>query len=271
MTHRAIRFFIHVVRIHPIDVGVRWRFPRMCSRREHQLARADEPAGVAMALQAPFHVERRFAIHKRHPVDIAMARYAAHALAHMDAVIEAGEVGEVVHAVPYERLAAAKARPHRSENRAFRPQVAVAVHAGLRGRDPGKRRLLDARVAVAAIDATIRYMMLVAEWNRLLLDNARARGVRRAGNRRQQPDDERHDKHRAEDRGAGYRVHARMKNLRHRNFREAREVANRACAIRISHDIVAVPDKCLSRGQTWIIRRTCFLLFYLCDTMPMVS
>ena len=81
-----------------------------------------------------------------------MAGVAAHTLIHVDAVIEIHEVRHLVDARPLDRLARAVAFTHRLEVRGVRPDLRMAVHAGLGRRDAGKARLLDRSMAIAAVD-----------------------------------------------------------------------------------------------------------------------
>ena len=97
-----------------------------------------------------------------------VAGAAADALGDVDAVVEVDEVRQVVHAVPHERRAARVRRPQRRERRRVAEQRPVARHARRERRNPGERRRLDGRVAVAAVDAVVADVMLVAERHGLL-------------------------------------------------------------------------------------------------------
>src|SRR5262245_48078409 len=81
----------------------------------------------------------------------------------MDLVAEVHEIGQVVDARPLDRLLVAIAGAHRFEHRRVRPDLRVAVHAGLRWRDPGKARSLNRGMAIAAVDAFSPNVMGVAE------------------------------------------------------------------------------------------------------------
>ena len=121
-----------------------------------------------MAVEAPFHLQRRFLDHQRHAIDAAVAGFAADALAYVNAVIEVHEVRQVVDAHPVERLVVAEAGAHRLEVRAGVPDLRVAVDAGLGRRNAGRRRHFDRRVAIAALDADAAGVMLMRELDRLL-------------------------------------------------------------------------------------------------------
>ena len=78
---------------------------RLPGHVENFLARPDKPLRLAMTLQAPFHIEGRRLPHQRHLLDLAMAGRAADAFLNMNAVVEIGEAGQVMHPIPFERLA----------------------------------------------------------------------------------------------------------------------------------------------------------------------
>src|SRR5947209_12773964 len=119
---------------------------------EHGVARAHVALRVAVAVDAPFHLQRLLLPHERHAIDLSVAGRAADALVQMDAVVEVHEIGQVVHARPLDRLIRSKALAHRLEKRAGGKDLRVAVHARSGRWDPGEGRLLDRRVAVAAVD-----------------------------------------------------------------------------------------------------------------------
>ena len=127
-----------------------------------------------MAVEAPLHLQRRLLQHQRHAIDAAVAGLAADALLHVNAVVEVDEVRQVVHADPAQRLVVAEARAHRLEIRAGRPDLRVAVDAGLGRRNAGRRRDFNRRVAVAAVDADAADVMLMRELDRLLAERVGA-------------------------------------------------------------------------------------------------
>src|SRR5262249_58211885 len=114
---------------------------------------ADVALRVAVAVQAPFHVQRGLLPRQRHLVDRPVTGRAADALLDMDAVVEIGELGQVVDAHPGDRLIAAVALADRLGQRAVDPDLVVAVHAGARRRGAGELGGLGAGVAGAAGDA----------------------------------------------------------------------------------------------------------------------
>ena len=66
------------------------------------------------------------------------------------------------------RALAALCEAHGLEIRAVVPDLAVTIHAGLRRRHSRGRRGLDRLMAIAAVDAVVAYVVLVAELNWLL-------------------------------------------------------------------------------------------------------
>jgi len=58
-----------------------------------------------MTIEAPLHVERLRPPGERHLIERSMASGAADAFGDMNAVIEIDEIGEIVHPVPFHRLA----------------------------------------------------------------------------------------------------------------------------------------------------------------------
>jgi hypothetical protein len=121
-----------------------------------------------MTVEAPLHVERRDATRQRHPVDGAVTGAAADALRDVDAVIEVDETRQVVDTIPFERLPARVRLAQRREHRGVVEKLGMARHARRERRDAREGRGLDRRVAVAAIDAVVADVVLMAERDRLL-------------------------------------------------------------------------------------------------------
>ena len=67
---------------------------------------------VAMAFETPFHLQRRRVPHQRHMVYATVAGRTTDPLVDVNAVIEVGEIREVMHARPFDRLAGAPAFAH---------------------------------------------------------------------------------------------------------------------------------------------------------------
>ena len=102
-------------------------------------------------------------------------------------MIEIGEVRQIVHAYPFKRLAGLEACAHRLEIRTVGPNLLVAIHADRSRRHSGRRRCLDTRMAITAIDAVIADVMFVTELNWLLALDVSTRIPTRAGDFRCYP------------------------------------------------------------------------------------
>jgi hypothetical protein len=141
----------------------------------HLIGRAEKWFRLPMAIKAPPHVELLRLPGERHFVHLPMASRAADTFRHVDAVIEVGIIRQVMNARPLDRLAGLPRIAHRLEDRRIRPNLRVARHANLRRRNSGEGGLLDAGVAISAIDPKPADMMLMAEWHRLFEWNVNAR------------------------------------------------------------------------------------------------
>jgi len=171
-----------------------------------------------MTAEAPLHLERSVLVHQRHLVDGAVAGIASHSLGDVNAVIEKDEVRKLVDARPLQRFAGPVAGAHGLEQLGIGPDLRMAVHAGLGGRNTGEARCLHGSVTVTAIDAKAGDMMLMAERHRLGLANAGVGDVRRALDRVRDPSQCGNDENCAKNSGAGQRVRAAMKDLRHFSY-----------------------------------------------------
>jgi hypothetical protein len=83
-------------------------------------------------------------------------------------MIEIDVVRKIVHSDPLNRFATAKAGTDRLEIRTLCPDLLVAIHASVGGGDPCRCGSLYGSVAIAAIDAVVAYVMLVAKLDWLL-------------------------------------------------------------------------------------------------------
>ena len=133
---------------------------------------------VAVAVEAPDHRERLLLVNDLHRVDAAVAGLAAdrgavlaHADAHVHGVIEVGEVGDLVNALPRHRRVVGPALAQRLERFGVFADLPVAVHAGLGRRYARVRAALDVGVAVAAVEAEAGDLGAVGERG-LLADGA---------------------------------------------------------------------------------------------------
>src|SRR5579864_5170714 len=153
---------------------------RLIAHVENLVTRPQVFPGIAMASQAPLHLQRFLLVHQRHLIDRTMTRVATHPLVDMNTVIEEDEVGKLIHARPLQRFPAAVAGSHRLKQRGVGPDLRVAIHAGLGGRDAGKTRRFHRRMAVAAVDAEPADVVLMAERYWLRLSHSGISEVRRA-------------------------------------------------------------------------------------------
>src|SRR5206468_473258 len=113
----------------------------------------DVTLGLPVAVDAPFHLQRRLLPHQGHPIDLAMARRAADALVNVDAMVEIDEVRQIVNPSPLNGAVGTEALAHRLQEGTVRENLRVTVHARLGRRNAGKGGVLDRCVAIAAIDA----------------------------------------------------------------------------------------------------------------------
>lgn len=195
-----------------------------------------------MALQAPFHVERIFPPHEWHLFHLAVTGRATDALAHMNAVVEINEPGKIMDPRPFQRLSSAPAISHRLEHRTGGPNLTVAIHTDLRGRNAGESRLLDRSMAIATIDAGVADVVFVAEGYGLNPGHADFRDVRRSTDGSECANRDAQKNQTAEDRYLGNRVRAGMENLRHRPTPSRRSRAN--LALGAVHETIATNSQC---------------------------
>ena len=168
-----------------------------------------------MAFQAPLHLQGFCLIHQGHLVDGAVTGVAADALGDVNAVIEKNEVRELINAGPLQRFAGTIAGPDRLKELGISPDLRVAIHARFRRRDSCEAGGLDRGVTITAVDAESGDVMLMAEWDRLRLADA---GIGHKGRALHDVNDSaqcRNNEYCAENGGAGQRIRAAMKDLRH--------------------------------------------------------
>ena len=147
---------------------------------ENLVSRAEVLFGVAVAIEAPLHGQRRSLENERHLVDRAMARRAANPLVNVNAVVEVDVIGQAVDPDPLDRLICPVAFANRFEIANVAKENRMAIHAGFRRGNTGERRSFDARVTVTTVDAVIANMVLVAKLHWLLARHALVGDVRRA-------------------------------------------------------------------------------------------
>src|SRR6185503_787146 len=218
MTRRAVGAGPDLVRGHEPGTQRRLILRWSISHREDLFARANVVLGIAVTVDTPFHLERVLLPHERHLIDAPMAGLAAHPLLHVDAVIEVHEVRQVVDADPLHRLVFAEAGAHRLEDRRRLPDLRVAVHARLRGRDPGEGRGLNRCVAIPAVNPIVEHVMEMAELHRLLDVLLRTGHVRGAAKEHREPDQPSDQQEDARETDLGKGVGASMENLGHRRL-----------------------------------------------------
>lgn len=139
---------------------IRGRFP---IHIENLVLGAKVWLGIAVAIQAPTHRERRRLKDEGHLVDRAMAGRAANPLVDVDAVIKVDVVGQAMHFNPLDGLVGAVAFPNGFQITDVVEENGMAIHAGLGGRNARVGRTLHAGMTVAAVDAFISHVVLVAE------------------------------------------------------------------------------------------------------------
>ena len=87
--------------------------------------RPDVLLGIAVAVDAPLHLERGVLEGELHLVDPAVARDAADALGDVDRVVEVDVVRQVVHARPADRPSLSEAVAHRPKDLGRRPNPSI--------------------------------------------------------------------------------------------------------------------------------------------------
>src|SRR5579883_1097736 len=132
-------------------------------RVEHFIERPQMRRRIAVAGEAPAHIECRRLPGQRHVADRAVAFRAADAFGDMDAVIEIDVVGETIDPGPAQRFPVSQALTYRREDRRIGPNLGMAGHAGFSRRNAGVLRRLNRRMAIAAVEPEAADMMLVAE------------------------------------------------------------------------------------------------------------
>lgn len=131
----------------------------------------------AMTSDAPLHLQRSYLPRQRHFVNAAVTSRATDSLIHVNTMIEVNKVWEIMNAGPPNWPVCAKALADRLQVWAICKELRMAIHTRLRRRDASECRGFHRRMAIAAIDASIACMMLVAELNGLFPRNKGARVV----------------------------------------------------------------------------------------------
>ena len=140
-----------------------------------------------MTLEAPAHRQRRPLVDPVHFLDRAVAVLALE-VPQVRLVAELHELGQLVHPLPLDRLAARFVLAEFLDRRKPRARDAVASHADLERRDDSRHRPLRPHVAVHAVDLQVRDVETMVERDGLLgsatrvlviVDRAPLRGHRR--------------------------------------------------------------------------------------------
>src|SRR5438067_10593883 len=90
---------------------------------EYFTLRAEIRLRIPVAVETPFHEERRLLKRQQHAVNASMACRAADAFMNVNAVIEIDEAGRVVDALPAQRFARSVAFAHRLQHGAANPNL----------------------------------------------------------------------------------------------------------------------------------------------------
>lgn len=138
---------------------------------EHLIQRAKLLLRSAVTFKAPLHQERSLLTNKLHLIDLTVATCAANALFHMHGMIEVHVIGQAMHAVPTDGLVVLIAFTNRGEQLGADPNLFMAVHARLGGWHARIGGGLDRSVAISAIDAQSRYVLLMAEGDGLIAND----------------------------------------------------------------------------------------------------
>src|SRR5215467_1924673 len=112
----------------------------------------------------------------------------------VDTVIEIDKARKIMDPGPLNGLIVAKTIAHGRQYRAVGPDLTMAIHTGLGGRNARERTGFHGCMAIAAVDAVVANMMLVAKGNRLAAGDAYFGDIRRfidcrqRGNQKDQQD-----------------------------------------------------------------------------------
>lgn len=170
---------------------------------------------LTVASQAPFHLKRILLINSRHIVDLSVTGRTADAFSYVNAVVEIRIFRQVVNPFPFDRLVVLKAVADGGKVWAVGPDLAVAVHTGLRWRHASRSGRFDRRVAIAAIDAVVANVVFVAELNWLLFFDKLPGQVRRAGELRERKATQGRQHYTCNNANSGDIIRAFIKKLSH--------------------------------------------------------
>ena len=188
---------------------------RVVMEVENFRARTKRSLGIAVALQAPLHLEARVLPHERHLIDCTMTARTADAFVHVNGMIEIDKARKIVNASPDNRLVFIPTVADRLKHLGIRPDLRMTRHADLCRRHSRKRRIFHRGVAIPAVDPQSANVMLMAERNRLRANLALPRNVRRFLNIPRQRPGAGSQNDRAKDCRPGDCIHRGMEQLGH--------------------------------------------------------
>lgn len=120
-----------------------------------------------MTIQTPGHIQRFDLMHDLHFSDISVTRDASNAGIYVCLMIEIGIIRHFVYSNPFDWFFIRPTFTHRKKFFIIRTDKCVAIHACFCGRHIGMRRLVDAPMTIAAINAKVPGMQFVAILDRL--------------------------------------------------------------------------------------------------------
>src|SRR5467141_2862121 len=122
---------------------------------------------LAVAADAPTHLERRVLVDHGHLLDRAVTLLARDPRAHVALVVELDVLGQRVHRYPRNGLPAIPELGQLLDLGPVRDRHLVASHADAHRRDVRHRRLLGPVVAIEAVHAELSGVKIVRELDRL--------------------------------------------------------------------------------------------------------
>src|SRR5581483_1094944 len=189
----------HFVFLHQLRPQGRLRLGGLVAHRRDELARSDVLRRIAVAIETPRHLQRVLLPRERHAIHATVTTLTSYPFRNVDAVVEVDEVGQIVNAGPHDGIAGTETLPDGLERGTGGPDLGVAVHARLGGRDSGERRSFDRGVAIPAVDSNAAHVMRMTERHRLLARHMLARAVAAPVELREGPGEKAQPEHRAED------------------------------------------------------------------------
>ncbi len=155
MTDRTIGdlYFLYVVLLHQLLAEGFLVLGRLIEHVEHFLLRTNVLLDVAVAVDAPSHIERISAPRQWHFINLTVAGDASNPFGDMDAMIEIDKLRDEIHAYPLERFVSLVALTDGRKHRAGIPDLRMAGHTRMCGWETRECTLLNRCVAIPAIDA----------------------------------------------------------------------------------------------------------------------